>query len=217
MPSDDMKMYYALRAPEYERIYEKPERQRDLTDLRNHLVDWTADRNVLEVACGTGYWTLPISRRACSILATDVNHEVLAIARTKDYGPATVRFVVADAYDSPLIHQTFDAALAAFWWSHVPIERREEFLHSVASRLSPEAVLILCDNTFVAGESTPIHRKDACGNTFQRRTLSDGSEHEVLKNHCGNEELREVLSRRFGNFEYTEWKYYWCMTCMLNG
>ena len=78
--------YYAKRANEYERIYQKPERQNDLEILRNLFRKILAGKNVLEIACGTGYWTQVISQTANSITATDINEEVLQIARTKIYG-----------------------------------------------------------------------------------------------------------------------------------
>jgi len=47
----DILEYYARRAADYDRIYEKPERQDDLRRLESLLVEWLAGRNVLEVAC----------------------------------------------------------------------------------------------------------------------------------------------------------------------
>ena len=58
--------YYAERAKEYERIYEKPERQEELRQLRDLVQRTFADTHVLEIACGTGYWTEVIARSAAS-------------------------------------------------------------------------------------------------------------------------------------------------------
>jgi demethylmenaquinone methyltransferase/2-methoxy-6-polyprenyl-1,4-benzoquinol methylase len=90
--------YYAKRANEYERIYQKPERQEDLATIKKLCAQTLAGQTVLEVACGTGYWTQPVSQTAHSILATDVNEEVLEIARAKRYG-CPVIFQRADAFD----------------------------------------------------------------------------------------------------------------------
>ncbi|HTD65456.1 MAG TPA: methyltransferase domain-containing protein [Candidatus Limnocylindria bacterium] len=76
--------YYAQRAPEYDRIYQKPERQVDLATLREFVAQTFAERSVLEVACGTGYWTQCIAATARSVVATDINDEVLAIAHAKN-------------------------------------------------------------------------------------------------------------------------------------
>ena len=78
-----MARYYAGRASEYERIYDKPERQDDLRHLSRFLEGAFAGADLFEVACGTGYWTEIVSRSAASVVATDINEEVLAIARSK--------------------------------------------------------------------------------------------------------------------------------------
>ena len=114
-----MKQYYARRADEYEAIYHKPERQSDLRLLESRIAEVFAGRKVLEIACGTGYWTQFASRSALSITATDINPEVIAVAETKQYG-VVPRFIIADAYRLQEMAGDFAALLCAFWWSHVP-------------------------------------------------------------------------------------------------
>ena len=75
--------YYKQRAAEYEAIYAKPERKEDLDKAAEILKAIFTDKHVLEIACGTGYWTKHISETAESVLATDINPEVLEIARLK--------------------------------------------------------------------------------------------------------------------------------------
>ena len=55
MKQPDLVDYYSRRAREYERIYHKPERQDDLGALRRLVAERLVDRDVLEIACGTGY------------------------------------------------------------------------------------------------------------------------------------------------------------------
>jgi ubiquinone/menaquinone biosynthesis C-methylase UbiE len=75
--------YYSRRAAEYETIYRKPERQRDLAILRDRLPRMLSGAELIEVACGTGYWTEVLAPAARSIVATDRSEEVLRIARSK--------------------------------------------------------------------------------------------------------------------------------------
>lgn len=49
--------YCAARTPEYDRIYQKPERQGDIAMVREMLPPLFAGKRVLEIACGTGFWT----------------------------------------------------------------------------------------------------------------------------------------------------------------
>src|SRR6478752_652450 len=92
-----LEAYYSKRAHEYERIYEKPERQRELAWLRERIPAILARRTVLEVACGTGYWTQYIARQARHVHACDINETVLEIAREKPLPPGRVDFFHADA------------------------------------------------------------------------------------------------------------------------
>src|SRR5687767_8959260 len=64
---DQLATYYAKRASEYERIYDKPERQADLRALEARIRKMVAGRKVLELACGTGYWTDLIAPEAAQV------------------------------------------------------------------------------------------------------------------------------------------------------
>ncbi len=216
MTETDMLAYYASRAAEYERIYHKPERQPDLARLRTLLPELLAGQDVLEIACGTGWWTEAVAPAVRSILATDANEEVLAIARTKSYPPGRVRFRVADAYDlSDVVAAEappggFTAGLAAFWWSHVPRQDLPRFLAGFHAALAPGGRVVFLDNRYVEGSSTPISRTDEFGNTYQLRRLDDGTEHEVMKNFPSEEELRAAICGGAGGGT-CEFEYYWCL------
>ena len=209
MSGNPMTAYYAKRASEYERIYQKPERQDDLRQLQTIIADGFGARDLLEIACGTGYWTQFASRSARSIVATDYNEEVLAIARKKDYGNCPIAFVRADAYALDKIDGPFSAALVAFWWSHVPRSKIANFLAVLHSKLGLGATVIVLDNRYVEGSSTPISRTDEDGNTYQRRTLSDGSTHEVLKNFPAKEDFVKQIELLSERCDFTELDYFW--------
>jgi ubiquinone/menaquinone biosynthesis C-methylase UbiE len=207
-----MESYYARRAAEYEKIYDRPERQADLARLRNDIPALFKGERVLEIACGTGYWTPLIAQQAESVLAVDYNEETLAIARTKKYPEGNVRFERADAYALPAWQEQFSACYAGFWWSHVPLARLDAFLNGLQARLKPGARVAFMDNRYAEGSSTAISRKDAQGNTYQRRRLDDGSSHEVLKNFPTAPELRARLGRFGTEVTLSEYEYYWLAT-----
>jgi ubiquinone/menaquinone biosynthesis C-methylase UbiE len=207
-----MEAYYARRAAEYEAIYAKPERQADLARMRIDIPALFVGRSVLEIACGTGYWTPLIAQQAESVLALDYNEETLAIARTKRYPRGNVQFQQGDAYALAFGKRKFSACYAGFWWSHVPLGRADAFLQGLARVLEPGATVGFMDNRYVEGSSTPVSRTDAEGNTYQSRRLADGSSHEVLKNFPAPQELRARLGRFGTGFSYTEYAYYWVAT-----
>jgi SAM-dependent methyltransferase len=212
---ESMRAYYAQRASVYERVYHKPERQADLRAMEAWLGEPFARRRVLEVACGTGWWTPHAARDAQSWLATDVNPETLAVASNKEMPPC-VRFVIADAYTFAQIEgHRFDGAFAGFWWSHVPLARLAPWLDTLHARLEPGARVVMLDNRFVAGSSTPITRRDEAGNTYQQRTLDDGSAHEVLKNFPSRDEAFAALGPRACRPQWIEHRHYWILSYEL--
>ncbi len=189
-----MKTYYASRAPYYDAVYEKPERQRDIAFLRDHLPARFARRSVIEVACGTGYWSQFIAPVCSTYLATDGVAQPLEFARQRP-GLAPSQCIVADAYALPPELGRFDGAFAGLWFSHVPIERRTEFFASLHGLLEPGARIVLIDNSPVQCQELPIAESDASGNTYQHRPLRDGSVHRVLKNFPSEAELRNCVAR----------------------
>lgn len=212
----DMQQYYAQRAPEYDRIYRKPERQADLRAIEAWLPPLFAGRSVLEVACGTGYWTRFIAPVAARVLAVDAAAETMRIARER-VGAARVEFVQGDAYALPVQAGGFDAAFAGFWWSHVPQARLEAFLQGLHRALRPGAKVVFLDNRYVEGSSTPVGAPDANGDSWQDRPLADGSRHRVLKNFPTEAQLRERLAPHAGEVRWHAWPYYWAVEYTLRG
>lgn len=201
--------YYRERAPTYERVYHKPERQADLRAMEAALPAFFTGRSVLEIAAGTGWWTPHGARDAQRWLATDLNPETLAIARTKAL-PACVELRTVDAFTlAELGDETFDAAFAGFWWSHLPLQRLPAWLATLHARLRPGARVVMLDNRFVPGSSTPVSRRDAEGNSYQQRPLDDGSRHEVLKNFPAPDEAIAMLGPRARSPQWTAWTHYW--------
>ena len=210
-----LQAYYARRADSYERIYAKPERQAELRALEAWLPGVFKGRHVLEIACGTGWWTPHGARDAASWLATDLNPETLAIAREKTL-PACVRLTELDAWRlDALGAQHFDAAFAGFWWSHVERARLPGWLDQLHARLQSGARVVFIDNRYVPGSSTPIARTDAAGDSWQRRTLDDGSVHEVLKNFPTRDEAASALGMRARHADWIEHPHYWALSYEL--
>ena len=209
----DLQAYYAQRAASYEEIYAKPERQADLAILHQHLRTRFAGQRVWEIACGTGYWTADLAASAQHVLATDINPEVIELARAKQLPPEKVELALADAFaPAPGIADGYTACFAGFWWSHVGRERQVDFLTGLRQRLAPNAQLVMIDNVYVEGSSTPIARTDAFGNTYQIRRLPDGERYEVLKNFPTDSTLRKRLAGHLKEIRIERLEHYWMLS-----
>ena len=136
-----LERYYDRRAAEYEKVYDKPERQHELEWLRTRIPQLLADRTVLEVACGTGYWTQFLARTAYKVHACDINESVLEIAREKDIARGRVDFFKADAVSLEGVPPGCDGAFAGFWWSHVKKSELQKFVRNLALRLESDTSL----------------------------------------------------------------------------
>ena len=204
-----LRLYYAQRAKEYEKVYLKPERQQNLRELKELLKTVFSGHHVLEVACGTGYWTQTISETAASVLATDCNEEVIEIAKTKGYHACQVSFAIADAYALTPIEGYFTACFCGFWFSHIPKTRRDVFIRGLHAKLPENALVVMIDNRYVEGSSTSLSGTDGEGNSYQIRHLEDGTAHKILKNFPTETELKKAFKRYSRNFEVLTLDYFW--------
>ena len=167
--------YYSARAPEYDGIYEPRtlEHGKELTALRDELTAFVRGKRILELACGTGYWTQFMETSAASVLAVDASPAMLDLAG-KRCRRAELR--LGDAYAPP--PGPFDAVVAIFWLSHVPRARMPGFFATL-----PKAARFFADNTYVPGEGGEL--LPGVEDTWKRR-----GEHVVLKNYFSEGDLR---------------------------
>jgi demethylmenaquinone methyltransferase/2-methoxy-6-polyprenyl-1,4-benzoquinol methylase len=97
----------------------------------------------------------------------------------------------------------------------VPLARLGAWRDTLHARLLPGAVVVLLDNRYVPGSSTPLSRTDADGNTYQQRTLDDGSTHEVLKNFPAPAQAIAALGPRARDAQWLDWTHYWALRYTL--
>jgi ubiquinone/menaquinone biosynthesis C-methylase UbiE len=206
--STDLAEYYKKRAPGYESVYFRPDEGRllELEDLGKALRDWLRRRDVLEIAAGTGWWTVHAAAVANSLTATDLNQETLAIAKTKPL--ETVRFEVADAFHLETIEGQFDGCLACFWLSHVSRSHIAEFFSRLHARLKKGSRVFMADNVFEPHVGGQFVEEPGHPDTYRIRTWEDGSVHRVLKNYYSQKEFNDMLPG-VRNLEVHMGVYYW--------
>ena len=201
--------YYKKRANEYELIYQKPERQDDLLKIEKYLGNQFQNKKIIEIACGTGFWTQKLARTCESILAIDINKSVIEIAQQKNYSKHNVKFEVQDLIQLGNRGQKLEGLFGGFIWSHIKKEEIQTFLTICLHQISHSSELIFIDNKYVAGSSTPISRMDERGNKFQKRVLRSGEEFEVVKNFPNRKEFAKMIGYGIREFEWLELDYYW--------
>jgi demethylmenaquinone methyltransferase/2-methoxy-6-polyprenyl-1,4-benzoquinol methylase len=154
----------------------------------------------LELACGTGIWTLPLLTVAQRILAVDASPEMLALNRAKltrakltrakltrakltrakltraKVADARVRYQLADLFawepGAPV-----DLAFAAFWLSHVPAQRLPPMLAALRRAVRPGGQLCVIDEP----ETSPARPAAAEDPEVERRELRDGRQFQIVK------------------------------------
>jgi SAM-dependent methyltransferase len=210
--------FYARLGPARVDDYRKPERQADLAVLHQRVPEVLGGHRVLELACGTGYWTRRIAGAAASVLATDIDPRIIDVARTGDWAGKEVAFAVADAFDpAPAIGKgaSFSACFAGLWWSHIKRQDQAAYLERLRGLLGKDALLVLLDSVHVEGSSLPIARTDLEGNTFQIHTLSDGRRPEIIKNFPTDSALRKKLAASVKDIRIARLEHFWMLTGRL--
>ena len=197
--SGDLVKYYKDRAKEYEQVYEwrDPRRQEEQDLMGAEMMNFLSDIDVIDIGCGTGYWTQIISKTARSIVGIDINQTVLDIANSKTYRCPT-EFKVMDAYRIDYPEKTFGGALTSFWLSHIRREDLDGWIKQMHRVLKPGAHVFVSDNTFIEGVGGDLVNKPGDPNTYKLRTLNDGSKHLIVKNYYTKDELLELFSRHTG-------------------
>ena len=210
----ELEEYYRLRAREYDEIYTRddPLRQPELVHAVERMTEVVAGKHVLEIACGTGYWTEVASGVAADVVATDISTEMMDVAKHRPYTNANVRFVVADAYHLDGVPGHFDAAIANFWISHVPKSNLQAFLRQFHKRLQTGAAVFMIDNLNTPGYGGEFVEIADSEDTFKLRELSDGSKHRIIKNYFEPQQLREILEPHASDIVVDRREHYWWLS-----
>ncbi|MGV3722102.1 MAG: class I SAM-dependent methyltransferase [Actinomycetota bacterium] len=182
--------YYAARAGEYNEWWDRRGRYdhgaaanarwfREQAQLFDALNSPPLSGDVLELACGTGNFTLPLARTARRLTAIDGSVEMLAINRSR-VASASVEYVQADLFGwEP--ERAYDAVVFTFWLSHVPPDRLDAFLAQVRRALRPGGALFFADSRRDPLTSTPDQPLPEREQPWLKRRLKDGREYEIVK------------------------------------
>ena len=187
--------YYRARAREYDKWF----RREGLHDLGEELnARWRLELNrvfsalaafapcgdVLELAYGTGEWTIRLAEFATSVVGVDAAPEMrdLALAKLRDAGKSNVELWVDDLF-SWQPDRDYDVVFFAFWLSHVPESHAYRFWRSVHDALRPGGRFFLVDaaGAGVDGNVSHASRLPDRESATELRRLEDGREFRIVK------------------------------------
>jgi SAM-dependent methyltransferase len=176
--------YYRARAGEYDewwfrqgRYDRGPEANAqwfaEIQQLKMALEAFAPRGKLLELACGTGNWSLELARYADRLTLVDSSPEVLAINASRVQHRCLTR-IETDLFTwQPT--ERYDVAFFSFWLSHVPTEKFDEFWHRVGDAVQPRGRVFFIDSLDDA-RSTARDQTEP-----ERRRLNDGREFHIVK------------------------------------
>ena len=164
---------------------------------------------VLELACGTGWWTQWLAHHARHVTAVDAAQEMIALNRER-VDAANVRYILADVF-SWKSDQKFDLVFFAFWLSHVPHDRFAAFWQVVGDSLAPNGRVFFIDER--GTEATRGVEKRLEGEAVLRE-LDDGRQFRAVKVFYEPSELEAKLRALGWNVEVRPagHRFYWGRT-----
>lgn len=199
----EQQAYYNARAAEYNEWWNRQGRYardpesdaqwfRERQELYDALERLHPTGHVLELASGTGNWTLPLSRLADRVTAVDGSEEMLAINRYCVNSPR-VRYLQADLFAwEP--KEVYDGAVFCFWLSHVPPEQLDPFLAKVRRAVRPGGKLFFADSRrepLGTPLDQPLPEEEEL---LATRRLNDGREFRIVKIYYDPPDLQARLA-----------------------
>ena len=190
---DQQMAYYRARSPEYDQWwlragkYDRGPRfhrrwDEETSQVRAALDDFGARGRVLEIACGTGWWTPQLAAAADEVTVIDASSEMLARCRARmaDAGrdAAKLEYLQSDIWNW-VPERRYQAVFFGFWLSHVPEARFDSFWNLVDGALLPGGRVFFVDSADPAGSSRA--GAPAEGPETELRELNDGRRFEIVK------------------------------------
>jgi len=164
---------------------------------------------VLEIACGTGFWTEFIAKTAKSVMATDGSKKMISVAKNKLKKYKNVNCKLCDAYSLKNIRGPFTAVYAHWWWSHMLKSKIRRFLVNLHKKLVPGAFVFFGDHLphYTNRKTRIIYNKDT--DRIEVRKLKNGRKYYVIKNFLTKAEINRYLLGIARDIKFRKYKGYW--------
>lgn len=183
--------YYRARAAEYDQWFLRKGRYdrgdehttqwfREVEEVVSELETFAPYGDVLELAGGTGLWTVRLAPVANSMTVVDASPEMIEINSNR-LGITPVTYIEHDIF-SFQTDRKFDFIFFGFWISHIPSERFSEFWTLIGRLLKPGGCFFFIDGV-KDPQSTAIDHvlpdEEKCETLV--RKLNDGREFRIFK------------------------------------
>ncbi|WP_424211305.1 class I SAM-dependent methyltransferase [Streptomyces sp. BI20] len=110
------------------------------------LVGDVKGRSVLDLACGTGFYSRELKRRGASrVLGVDISGEMIAVANTiEEAEPLGIEYAVGDVAELPRYEEPFEVGLAVQAFNYAPdVATVERMCRAIHANLVPGADFFL--------------------------------------------------------------------------
>ena len=197
---DQLRSYYAARAPEYDDWYLRRGRYSHGViadaawnaelDLATQWLDaLPISGEIVELAAGTGWWS-PLLASKGQLSLYDAVDEPLDRARDRLVAHGLAAHIhVRDAWAAP--DRQVDVLFCGFWLSHVPRNRLQDFLHICRAWLKPGGIFAFIDSRRDPDSGATNHPTP--DNDESLRRLADGREFTIPKVYYEPAELEAEL------------------------
>lgn len=169
---DEQIAFYRARAQEYDQSWAT---RQELETVKQSLRTMGPFAEVIELACGRGFWTRELVRIGQSVTAIDASPEMIDLNR-RNVASDRVTYQKRDLFNwEP--DREYGLLFAGFWLSHVPPDAMDDFLAKVQRAIRP------CGIVFFVDQCNDI-RDDVQGDTegiLQRRRVVDGRTFTIVK------------------------------------
>jgi len=191
--------YYDERAPEYDEVYfgkgpgipEPKSYGKDVKAITGICADF-GHGHLVDIGCGTGFW-LPYYINNCKdVTLIDQSQKMLVECqkRVKQLDTiANIRFMKGDFFRLRFFMESFDAALVAFFISHLSDEEGL-FFNKLKRLLTPGAEILWID-----GSWSPIRKQYREREGIQTRKLRSGREFQIFKKYYEANDVKMLLKR----------------------
>ena len=201
--------YYRARAGEYDSTSPLTYDTSSRAELAGALEAFAPTGRVIELACGTGEWTVELAKHASQLTAVDASPEMLALNRTR-VGRADVQYLQVDLFTwTPPAR--YDVVFFSAWLSHVPPQRFEGFWALVNACLSDGGRVFLIDELPAAGADERLLAR-APAPTAERDLMS-GARYRIVKVFHEPDALRARLIELGWNVEINTvgWRFFYAV------